>query len=142
MLAIGGNSTRLHARPVRLKLVVNLNMHPQDHSSDNAEKIQMSEQEKEPKPTKISFNEDDGLTINLEAIESVGIKNILDLKAYNMSRDGDRVMHIFEFHDGGHCELTFSYIGLDTGKLEVFRAHRACVDISGGTQITIGKYEE
>ena len=102
----------------------------------------MSDQEKNPKITTISFSPDGTLGVSLEAIESVGIANILDLKAYNMNRTGNRIMHIFEYDDGGSCELTILLTGHNIAKLEVFQASHVSIAIEGGTKLTISKFDE
>lgn len=87
------------------------------------------------KPTRVTLDEE-GISVDLGKIKSIGIENILDLKAYNMSREGDRIMHVLEFSDGGTCEVTY----LVTGKLEVFNGHRLSVQISKDGVLTIKKY--
>jgi hypothetical protein len=69
------------------------------------------------------------MDIRLGKVRYIGIENIADLKTYNMSRMGNRVMHIMEFNNGGSCEVTYLAAGSNAGKLEVFRTTRARVTL-------------
>jgi hypothetical protein len=75
------------------------------------------------------------MDIHLGKVRYIGIENIADLKTYNMSRMGNRVMHIMEFNDGGSCEVTYLVAGPNAGKLEVFRTNKARVSLEASGAI-------
>ncbi len=78
------------------------------------------------------------VTLSLEKIEHIGIKNIADLKTYNMSRVGNRVMHIMEFNDGGALEVTLLFVGPRAAKIEVFRGNKLALQRLGN-DIIVGQ---
>ena len=64
------------------------------------------------------------LFLSMDKIGHIGIKNIADLKAYNMSRVGNRLMHVMEFANGGTLEVTLLVVAPGTARVEVFKGHK------------------
>ena len=61
------------------------------------------------------------LFLNMDRIGHIGIKNIADLKTYNMNRVGNRLMHVMEFANGGTLEVTLLIVAPGAAKIEVFK---------------------
>jgi hypothetical protein len=74
----------------------------------------------------------------MDRLEHIGLKNIADLKSYNMSRVGNRLMHLMEFANGGTLEVTFLIVGPNTAKVEVFKGQNISLQRSGN-DLTIGQ---
>jgi hypothetical protein len=64
------------------------------------------------------------LLLSTDRIGHIGIRNIADLKAYNMSRVGNRLMHVIEFSNGGTLEVTLLVVAPGTAKVEIFKGHK------------------
>ena len=71
------------------------------------------------------------LFLSLDSIGHIGIKNIADLKTYNMSRMGNRLMHVMEFANGGTLEVTLLLVAPGTAKVEIFKGHKIALQCVG-----------
>jgi hypothetical protein len=89
-------------------------------------------------PLELHVTPEGDVTLNLERLEHVGIKNIGDLKNYTMSRIGNRVMHLMEFADGGTLEVTLLFVAPNAARLEVFRGNRIALR-RVGNDIIVGQ---
>jgi hypothetical protein len=87
---------------------------------------------------KIHIAPDGSVALDVGTIKRIGIKNIGDLKTYVKSRVGDRVMHIFEFEDGGTCEVTY----LTSGTLELFTGQAIETEADDDGNIIIGQIQQ
>jgi len=62
--------------------------------------------------------------LKMDSIRGIGLQNIADLASHNLSRVGNRLMHIVEFANGGNLEVTLLIIAPGIAKVEVFRGHK------------------
>src|SRR5262249_2177339 len=75
--------------------------------------------------------------LGMDRFENIGLKNIGDLKAYSMSRVGNRLMHVMQFANGGMLEVTLHIVGPNTARIEVFKAHNVSLQ-RVGTDLIVG----
>jgi|GEM_PF-2215809 len=75
----------------------------------------------------------DGSTVvSLDKIKSVGIHNIIDIKAYNLVRHEGLTVHNIEFMDGGIVSFAFD----SEGNVQNASAQNAVARMSPDAQIT------
>lgn len=56
-------------------------------------------------------NESGGMHVTLPSISRIGIDNIIDLKSYSLTTEGDLVTHAVEFKDGGKFTMSYNADG-------------------------------
>ena len=74
-------------------------------------------------PKKKTVQDDQLKKLTEGTVDNIGLRNIADLRAHHISRVGNRIMHIMEFHDGGTCEVTFVLVGDNRAKVELFQGN-------------------
>jgi len=81
---------------------------------------------------------DRSITLNIKQIKNIGVQNIAHLNTYAKSQIGDRIMRVFEFEDGGTCEVTY----LASGDLEFFSGRSIQVQADDDGNVMIGQLDE
>ena len=71
------------------------------------------------------------VALRIDRLEHIGLKNIADLKSYNMSRVGNRIMHLMEFANDGTLELTLLLVGSNSARIEVFKGQHVSLERVG-----------
>jgi hypothetical protein len=82
------------------------------------------------------------VALRMGRFERIDLKNIADLKSYNMGRIGNRLMHLMEFANGGTLEVTLLIVGPNSVQVESFRdqnisLYRAGNDLFVGPMLSI-----
>jgi hypothetical protein len=71
----------------------------------------------------------------MDRLERIGLKNIADLKSYNMSRVGNRLMHLIEFANGGTLEVTLLILDSNSARVEIFKGQKISLQRAGNDLI-------
>jgi hypothetical protein len=84
----------------------------------------------------VSLDSDGNVTLNMENIQSVGIKNITELKSYKITNRKNAITHVFSFLDGAIGEISYS----PEGKIYKFGIKGGCsVQATHDGEITLSK---
>jgi hypothetical protein len=86
----------------------------------------------------ISASSDKPIAIDIEDIKSVGIENLVDVEAHEISRLFNSTSHFVKFFGGG--EVRFAYN--DAGELLEFKMHHVTITIENGERIVLKRGDE
>jgi hypothetical protein len=76
---------------------------------------------------------DGSVTIDLDQVKTIGIKNITELRNYARSELNGQILHLFEFEGGGACEITY----LKNGNIEFFSGRGIDIQADDGGNVMI-----
>ena len=78
------------------------------------------------KPEKLNIRSDkDPVMLHIDAIESIGIENLLDVESHTINRMFNSVSHYVRFLGGGEVRLSYN----DKGEILEFSAKNMAADI-------------
>ncbi len=81
----------------------------------------------------IKVAKDGSVVVNLEKIEAIGVKTIIDVISHRIMRDEDSTIHQIEFVNSGTAKISYTH----TGKLKSFECSNISTTLTPSSEIIL-----